>query len=108
MRRPHFRREKSEKSSERRSTVKMASKPYPNSVFVFRGGLFEEGEFDGDTLQDVVRVPHNSSGPMWRASQGLKAMDGEDPPKILDFNPRIKVDSSGQLVIEKKTCYRMQ
>lgn len=40
--------------------------------------------------------------------QGLKAVDGEDPPRILHFNPRIKGDWSGKPVIEQNTCYRMQ
>ncbi|KAK4479748.1 hypothetical protein RD792_015280 [Penstemon davidsonii] len=40
--------------------------------------------------------------------QGLKAVDGEDPPKILHFNPRLKGDWSGRPVIEQNTCYRMQ
>ncbi|KAL3501298.1 hypothetical protein ACH5RR_035747 [Cinchona calisaya] len=40
--------------------------------------------------------------------QGLRAVDGEDPPKILHFNPRIKGDWSGRPVIEQNTCYRMQ
>ncbi|KAK9085919.1 hypothetical protein Sjap_026330 [Stephania japonica] len=40
--------------------------------------------------------------------QGLKAVDGEDPPKILHFNPRIKGDWSAHSVIEHNTCYRMQ
>ncbi|XP_010552611.1 PREDICTED: LOW QUALITY PROTEIN: hydroxyproline O-galactosyltransferase GALT4 [Tarenaya hassleriana] len=40
--------------------------------------------------------------------QGLKTVDGEDPPRILHFNPRIKGDWSGKPVIEQNTCYRMQ
>ncbi|XP_020275282.1 hydroxyproline O-galactosyltransferase GALT2 [Asparagus officinalis] len=40
--------------------------------------------------------------------QGLKAVDGEDPPKILHFNPRLKGDWSKKPVIEVNTCYRMQ
>ncbi|XP_015868791.3 hydroxyproline O-galactosyltransferase GALT6 [Ziziphus jujuba] len=40
--------------------------------------------------------------------QGLKTVDGEDPPRILHFNPRLKGDWSGQPVIEQNTCYRMQ
>lgn len=40
--------------------------------------------------------------------QGLKAADGEDPPRILHFNPRIRGDWSGRPVIEQNTCYRMQ
>ncbi|KAF8079621.1 hypothetical protein N665_1013s0018 [Sinapis alba] len=40
--------------------------------------------------------------------QGLKAVEGEDPPRILHFNPRIRGDWSGRPVIEQNTCYRMQ
>lgn len=40
--------------------------------------------------------------------QGLKAVDGEEPPKILHFNPRVKGDWSQRPVIEHNTCYRMQ
>lgn len=40
--------------------------------------------------------------------QGLKVVDGEDPPRILHFNPRLKGDWSGRPVIEQNTCYRMQ
>lgn len=40
--------------------------------------------------------------------QGLKAVDGEDPPRILHFNPRLKGDWSGKPAIEQNTCYRMQ
>ncbi|KAJ4711230.1 Hydroxyproline O-galactosyltransferase [Melia azedarach] len=39
---------------------------------------------------------------------GLKTVDGEDPPRILHFNPRLKGDWSGRPVIEMNTCYRMQ
>ncbi|KAG9439394.1 hypothetical protein H6P81_019559 [Aristolochia fimbriata] len=40
--------------------------------------------------------------------QGLKAVDGEDPPRILHLNPRLKGDWSQRPVIEHNTCYRMQ
>ncbi|KAG0500757.1 hypothetical protein HPP92_000829 [Vanilla planifolia] len=40
--------------------------------------------------------------------QGLKAVEGEEPPKILHFNPRLKGDWSHRPVIEHNTCYRMQ
>lgn len=40
--------------------------------------------------------------------QGLKAVDGEDPPRILHLNPRLKGDWSKMPVIELNTCYRMQ
>ncbi|GMH15340.1 hypothetical protein Nepgr_017181 [Nepenthes gracilis] len=34
--------------------------------------------------------------------------DGEEPPRILHFNPRIKGDWSGRPVIETNSCYRRQ
>ncbi|XP_004241559.1 hydroxyproline O-galactosyltransferase GALT6 [Solanum lycopersicum] len=40
--------------------------------------------------------------------QGLKTVDGEDPPRILHFNPRLSGDWSGKPMIEQNTCYRMQ
>ncbi|CAO2818661.1 unnamed protein product [Amaranthus hypochondriacus] len=39
---------------------------------------------------------------------GLKTVDGEDPPRILHYNPRLKGDWSGKPVIEQNTCYRQQ
>jgi hydroxyproline O-galactosyltransferase 2/3/4/5/6 len=39
--------------------------------------------------------------------QGLRAVDGEDPPRVLHFNPRLRGDWSGHPVIEQNTCYRM-
>lgn len=40
--------------------------------------------------------------------QGLKSAVGEDPPKILHLNPRLRGDWSHLPVIEHNTCYRMQ
>lgn len=40
--------------------------------------------------------------------QGLKSVVGEDPPKILHLNPRLRGDWSQRPVIEHNTCYRMQ
>ncbi|KAL1203901.1 Hydroxyproline O-galactosyltransferase GALT6 [Cardamine amara subsp. amara] len=40
--------------------------------------------------------------------QGLKAVEGEEPPRILHLNPRLTGDWSGKPVIEQNTCYRMQ
>ncbi|KAM7276861.1 hypothetical protein ACFE04_018727 [Oxalis oulophora] len=40
--------------------------------------------------------------------QGLKTVEGEDPPRIHHFNPRLKGDWSGKPVIEQNTCYRQQ
>ncbi|KAA8533041.1 hypothetical protein F0562_032841 [Nyssa sinensis] len=55
---------------------------------------------DGD---DIVMVSQ-----FMMELQGLKTVDGEDPPRILHFNPRLKGDWSGRPVIEQNTCYRMQ
>ncbi|PKI32491.1 hypothetical protein CRG98_047115 [Punica granatum] len=40
--------------------------------------------------------------------QGLKVVDGEEPPRILHLNPRLRGDWSHRPVIEHNTCYRMQ
>ena len=39
---------------------------------------------------------------------GTKVVDGEAPPRILHFNPRIRGDYCGEPVIEMNSCYRMQ
>ncbi|KAL6579973.1 hypothetical protein OROMI_007997 [Orobanche minor] len=39
---------------------------------------------------------------------GLKMAEDEDPPKVLQINPRLRGDWSGKPVIELNTCYRMQ
>ncbi|KAI4968095.1 hypothetical protein ZWY2020_005443 [Hordeum vulgare] len=39
---------------------------------------------------------------------GTKVVDGEAPPRILHFNPKICGDYSGKPVIEMNSCYRMQ
>ncbi|KAL6893875.1 hypothetical protein ACP4OV_007973 [Aristida adscensionis] len=39
---------------------------------------------------------------------GTKAVQGEEPPRILHFNPRIRGDFSGRPVIELNTGFRMQ
>jgi hypothetical protein len=38
---------------------------------------------------------------------GTKAVQGEEPPRILHFNPRITGDFSGRPIIELNTCYQM-
>ncbi|KAL2572791.1 hypothetical protein AAZV13_17G087100 [Glycine max] len=38
---------------------------------------------------------------------GLKTVEGEEPPRVLHFNPRLKGDWSWKPVIELNTCYRM-
>uniref|UniRef100_A0A7N0VML4 Galectin domain-containing protein n=1 Tax=Kalanchoe fedtschenkoi TaxID=63787 RepID=A0A7N0VML4_KALFE len=39
--------------------------------------------------------------------QGLETVEGEEPPRILHLNPRLRGDWSGRPVIEQNTCYRM-
>ncbi|CAN6343863.1 unnamed protein product [Urochloa humidicola] len=40
--------------------------------------------------------------------RGLHAADGEEPPRILHLNPRLRGDWSGRPVLEMNTCFRMQ
>jgi len=40
--------------------------------------------------------------------QGLRAVDGEDPPRILHLNPKLRGDWSQHPILEHNTCYRMQ
>jgi hypothetical protein len=40
--------------------------------------------------------------------RGLRASDGEDPPRILHLNPRLQGDWSRRPVLEMNTCFRMQ
>lgn len=40
--------------------------------------------------------------------QGLKVVKGEDPPRILHINPRLRGDWSWKPIIEHNTCYRNQ
>lgn len=40
--------------------------------------------------------------------QGLRVVDGEDPPKILHLNPRVRGDWSKKPILELNSCYRMQ
>jgi len=58
----------------------------------------------------VVGKPLSSEGKnhFFLELQGLKTVEGEDPPRILHFNPRLKGDWSGKPVIELNSCYRMQ
>lgn len=39
--------------------------------------------------------------------QGLKSVEGDDPPESLYLNPRLRGDWRNQPVIEHDTCYRM-
>lgn len=57
----------------------------------------------------AARVPKISRGSSQFVVelQGLKTVEGEEPPKILHFNPRLKGDWSKKPVIELNTCYRM-
>ncbi|CAL9069010.1 hydroxyproline O-galactosyltransferase GALT2-like [Musa acuminata AAA Group] len=55
----------------------------------------------------------DGSGTTWVSQfvvelQGLRVVDGEDPPKILHLNPRLMGDWSKKPVLELNSCYRMQ
>ncbi|THU56012.1 hypothetical protein C4D60_Mb11t12790 [Musa balbisiana] len=55
----------------------------------------------------------DGSGTTWVSQfvvelQGLRVVDGEDPPKILHLNPRLTGDWSKKPVLELNSCYRMQ
>ncbi|URD80976.1 Galactoside-binding lectin, partial [Musa troglodytarum] len=55
----------------------------------------------------------DGSGTLWVSQfvvelQGLRVVDGEDPPKILHLNPRLMGDWSKKPVLELNSCYRMQ
>ncbi|KAJ3670175.1 hypothetical protein LUZ60_010499 [Juncus effusus] len=39
---------------------------------------------------------------------GMEMVDGEEPPRILHLNPRLKGDFTEKPVIEMNSCYRMQ
>ncbi|TVU17599.1 hypothetical protein EJB05_33645, partial [Eragrostis curvula] len=54
-------------------------------------------------------VARRRCGPARRlACKGFKTVDGEDPPRILHFNPHLHGDWSIKPVIEQNSCYRMQ
>ncbi|KAF2908825.1 hydroxyproline O-galactosyltransferase GALT2 [Oryza sativa Japonica Group] len=40
--------------------------------------------------------------------RGLRAVEGEEPPRILHLNPRLRGDWSHRPVLEMNTCFRMQ
>ncbi|KAL5224172.1 hypothetical protein ABZP36_010811 [Zizania latifolia] len=40
--------------------------------------------------------------------RGLHAVEGEEPPRILHLNPRLRGDWSRRPVLEMNTCFRMQ
>ncbi|MED6111996.1 Hydroxyproline O-galactosyltransferase galt6 [Stylosanthes scabra] len=88
----------------RRFRAENGSDKCPNSVSV-SGSEFKKGVMiavvkEGD---EAVMVSQ-----FMMELQGLKAVENEEPPRILHFNPRIKGDWSGKPVIEMNTCYRMQ
>lgn len=64
---------------------------------------------EGDSDIALVREGEETLVSQFKVElQGLKIVEGEDPPRILHFNPRLKGDWSGKPVIEQNTCYRMQ
>ncbi|KAF3651780.1 hypothetical protein FXO38_16438 [Capsicum annuum] len=64
--------------------------------------------FDFDIQVGISGEKENAGVSMWAYIRGLNTVDGEDPPRILHFNPRLKGDWSGKPVIEHNTCYRMR
>ncbi|KAJ4835731.1 hypothetical protein Tsubulata_048548 [Turnera subulata] len=58
------------------------------------------------TVVGKPRAAHPEMEP--KIALGLNTVEGEDPPRILHFNTRLKGDWSGRPVIELNTCYRMQ
>uniref|UniRef100_A0A0D9Y1E4 Galectin domain-containing protein n=1 Tax=Leersia perrieri TaxID=77586 RepID=A0A0D9Y1E4_9ORYZ len=40
--------------------------------------------------------------------RGIRAVEGEEPPRILHVNPRLRGDWSHRPVLEMNTCFRMQ
>ncbi|KAI7736006.1 hypothetical protein M8C21_023868 [Ambrosia artemisiifolia] len=113
--------------------TKKSNENCPNSITLTGSGFREKGSIIvlpcGMTLGSHVtlvgrpRVAHAEQDPkisllksgqylmvsqFMMELQGLKTVDGEDPPRILHFNPRLKGDWSGKPVIEQNTCYRMQ
>ncbi|MFQ6648397.1 hypothetical protein Gotur_021030 [Gossypium turneri] len=83
----------------------------PGFNFLIRAGVREPGaDLENDPKIAVLREGDESVmvTQFMMELQGLKTVDGEDPPRILHFNPRLKGDWSGKPVIEQNTCYRMQ
>ncbi|KAF6151426.1 hypothetical protein GIB67_020650 [Kingdonia uniflora] len=79
------------------SHITLVGKPYqPHAEYDPKIALVREGSEAVMVSQFMMEL------------QGLKTVDGEDPPRILHFNPRLKGDWSGKPVIEQNTCYRMQ
>ncbi|XP_043689534.1 hydroxyproline O-galactosyltransferase GALT2-like [Telopea speciosissima] len=79
------------------SSITLVGTPHgPHQEYVPQLAKFKRGDSMVWVSQFVVEL------------QGLKAVDGEDPPKILHLNPRLKGDWSQWPVIEHNTCYRMQ
>ncbi|CAL9136133.1 unnamed protein product [Musa acuminata var. zebrina] len=63
-------------------------------------------------VSQLARMRHGN-GTVWVSQfmvelQGLRVVDGEDPPKILHLNPRLTGDWSKRPILELNSCYRMQ
>ncbi|CAI9781263.1 unnamed protein product [Fraxinus pennsylvanica] len=105
MRRPHFRCGKAERSSKKRSTVVRGGGQRLSTVFgeEVRGsyitvvGTSRWAHVESESSITLVKEDGESKmvSQFTMELQGLKAMDGEDPPKILHFNLKIKGDWSG-------------
>ncbi|XP_057777057.1 hydroxyproline O-galactosyltransferase GALT6-like [Salvia miltiorrhiza] len=125
---------KMQRELENRTTLNRTEEPCPSSVVLSGDDLARRGKImvipcglslgSHITLVGTPRWAHidkeSKAGPRKDAGgskvvsqflmelQGLRAVDGEAPPRILHFNPRLKGDWSGRPVIELNTCYRMQ
>jgi len=93
------------------------SRPCPGSISVSGPVFFSRGRSMvipcGLTLGSHLTVVGEPLKPQRRKCQfmmelqGLTTVEGEEPPRVLHFNPRLKGDWSGKPVIELNTCYRM-
>ncbi|KAL7132950.1 hypothetical protein ABFS83_12G109500 [Erythranthe nasuta] len=122
---------KLQREVENRTTKRAEEEPCPNSVVLSGDDFVKKGKMMvipcGLSLgshitivgrprwahidnESKIAVPKGSDmvSQFMMELQGLRAVDGEDPPRILHFNPRLKGDWSGRPVIEQNTCYRMQ
>ncbi|WVZ11657.1 hypothetical protein V8G54_016187 [Vigna mungo] len=94
------------------------SRPCPESIWVSGPEFFSRGRSMvipcGLTLGSHVtvvgeplRAQRRKKCQFMMELQGLTTVEGEEPPRVLHFNPRLKGDWSGKPVIELNTCYRM-
>ncbi|KAF5944824.1 hypothetical protein HYC85_018901 [Camellia sinensis] len=88
------------------SSITVVGTPhYAHHEYVQKAQRLKKGDMRRGDTKGVVLVPVSQ---FMVELQGLKSVVGEDPPKILHLNPRLRGDWSQQPVIEHNTCYRMQ